>query len=303
MTGTVLILGAGGRFGRHAAEAFWNRGWRVRIFDRSLDRIEDAARGVDVIVNGWNPTYPEWEATVPKLTNDVIAAAKLHGATVIIPGNVYVFGVNARQLLDEHTPHSAGNRLGRVRIEMEAAYRASGVQTIVLRAGDFIDTEPSGNWFDHVITARSKNGVFVSPGDDDALHAWAWLPDLARAAVLLAEQRERLSRFEDVPFPGYSMSLRELSQIVELATGRKQTMRNMPWWALRLASPFWPMARGLLEMRYLWSKPHRLDGAKFERLLSGFRPTPPMQAISSLFEEQVHPDQSMAGRLSHMPAE
>ena len=35
MSDTALILGASGRFGSHAAEAFWNAGWRVRIFDRA----------------------------------------------------------------------------------------------------------------------------------------------------------------------------------------------------------------------------------------------------------------------------
>ena len=44
MSGTVLILGAKGRFGRHAAEAFWNRGWQVRLFDRAMDDLTAAAR-------------------------------------------------------------------------------------------------------------------------------------------------------------------------------------------------------------------------------------------------------------------
>ena len=51
MTGTVLILGSNGRFGRHAAEAFWNNAWTIRTFDRALDDLGEAARGADVIVN------------------------------------------------------------------------------------------------------------------------------------------------------------------------------------------------------------------------------------------------------------
>ena len=91
MSHNVLILGASGRFGRHAAEAFWNAGWRVR--------------------------------EVPRLTARVIAAAQASGATVLIPGNVYGYGAGSGPLIDETTPKAATNPLGRIRNEMEAAYR------------------------------------------------------------------------------------------------------------------------------------------------------------------------------------
>jgi NAD(P)-dependent dehydrogenase (short-subunit alcohol dehydrogenase family) len=42
MQQTVLILGGNGRFGRATAEAFWNAGWRVRVFDRKTDRLPEA---------------------------------------------------------------------------------------------------------------------------------------------------------------------------------------------------------------------------------------------------------------------
>ena len=79
MTGKTLILGAKGRFGRHAAEAFWNAGWQVRLFDRASGNLMAAAQGMDVIVNGWNPAYPDWAEQLPRLSAQVIdAAIKLH---------------------------------------------------------------------------------------------------------------------------------------------------------------------------------------------------------------------------------
>ena len=83
MSDTVLILGASGCFGRNAAEAFWNAGWNVRIFDRSKDDLATASQGAAVIVNAWNPAYTAWARDVPKFANDVIAAAKSSGATVL----------------------------------------------------------------------------------------------------------------------------------------------------------------------------------------------------------------------------
>ncbi|PWE33615.1 epimerase [Maritimibacter sp. 55A14] len=294
MSPTVLILGANGRFGRNAAEAFWNAGWTVRRFDRAHDDLNTAAAGTDVILNAWNPPYPDWAAQVPALTRRVIDAARTSGASVLMPGNVYVFGADAPAVFGPATPHRAANPLGRIRIGMEAAYRASGVQTIILRAGDFLDTEPSGNWFDKVLASRIGRGVFRWPGDPDAPHAWAYLPDMARAAVALAEKRADLARFEDVPYPGYTLSGNEMAAALARATGRPVRLRRMSWLPLRLARPFWPMARHLIEMSYLWSKPHRIDPARFRELLPEYRATPPETALRRAVSFDIHPDQPVA---------
>ena len=76
MTGTVLILGASGKIGQHAATAFSNAGWAVRKFNRKTDNMSKSAMGADVIVNGLNPpNYHNWAEIIPAITKQVIAAA------------------------------------------------------------------------------------------------------------------------------------------------------------------------------------------------------------------------------------
>ena len=303
MPKTVLILGASGRVGRHAADAFWTAGWRVRLFDRETDDLMVSAKGADVIVNGWNPAYPDWAAEVPDLTARVIAAAEANGATIILPGNVYVFGKMTPSPWSEGSRHAATNTLGQIRVEMEAAYRASSAQVLILRAGDFLDTEASGNWFDAVIAKSADKGALVAPGNPDALHAWAYLPDLAQAMVALANKRVDLERFEDIPFDGYTLSLNDMARIAGQATGREFRVKRMAWWPLVIAVPFWKMARHLIEMRYLWSLPHSLDGSKMEEILPEFRPTDPATALASALEFKVQPDNTVTTGGFHVPAE
>lgn len=305
MTGTVLILGANGRFGRNAAEAFWNAGWQVRTFVRDEDDLNTAAQGVDLIVNGWNPAYPDWERLVPDLTQQVIAAAQSSSATVLIPGNVYGYGGGSGPVLSADTPKRARNKLGQIRNQMEEAYRQSGVRTIILRAGDFIDTEASGNWFEGHIAANVQKGYLKSPGDAEAVHAWAYLPDMAQAAVMLAERREFLSDFEEVLFPGYALSLNDIAAIVGRLTNCDIQIKRFPWWMIRMLAPFWPMGRHLLEIRYLWSMPHLLDGARFNELFPIFRATDPTTAIARSLRDKlnIHPNQSMPRRGFNIPAE
>ena len=183
MPNTVLILGPTGRFGRHTADAFAARGWLVRRFDRKTDRLTTAAKGVDVIIAGWNPPYQEWAAQLPALHAQIRRAALDNDATVILPGNVYVFGPKAPGPWAADTPHLATNPLGRIRQNLESAYRRDGVKTILLRAGDFLDTQPSGNWFDRMMAKSLPRGRLSYPGHTDRDHAWAYLPDFARLEV------------------------------------------------------------------------------------------------------------------------
>ena len=279
MTQTVLILGATGRFGRNAAAAFARAGWQVRWFCRKTDQLADAAAGADVIVNAWNPAYTDWKALVPKLHADVQQVALRTGATVIIPGNVYGFGPDTPAPWGAQSPLRARNPLGRIRIEMEESYKRAGVRTIVLRAGDFIDTERSGNWFDMVLIKSLAKGVMIYPGRADIPRAWAYLPDLADAAVTLAEQRATLADFVDIPYAGYTLTGTELCAALAQAAGKKLRLKQMNWWPVTLALPFWPMGRCLSEMRYLWDTPHWLDDQRFQSMVPDAPRTPVVEAL------------------------
>ncbi|MEM8978379.1 MAG: epimerase [Pseudomonadota bacterium] len=291
MQKTALILGASGRFGRNAALSFEEAGWEVRRFDRQSETLWDAAWGANVIVNAWNPAYTDWESTLPGLTRQVIEVAQASGAQVVIPGNVYVYGEDAPDHFTKSTPHKAENSLGRLRRDMEEAYRASGIKTLILRAGDFIDTNASGNWFDKVITAEIDKGVIRAPGDFHVKHAWAYLPDLTRAMVQLCERRDPTPQFEDILFDGYTLSLSELNMALEDVFRREFALKPFAWWQVQLARPFWPLAKHLLEMQYLWNKPHSLSGTDLRATLPSFRHTPVEQALRDIFEMKIYPDE------------
>ena len=279
MTGTALILGGSGRFGRNCTLAFKAAGWQVRQFDRKTDDLMQAVQGADVVVAAWNPAYPDWAAQVLEQHAQVIEAARSVDATVIVPGNVYVYGPDNDPVWRITTPHLAQNPLGRIRIDLEAAYRDSGVRTILLRAGDFIDTEASGNWFDMILTSKLAKGIFRYPGQVNIPHAWAYLPDLTRAAVALAEMRDSLNRFEEVAFPGYTLSGQELTDALSDVSGVTLRLQQVSWLPFRLLSPVWKMAACLLEMRYLWNTPHALARDRFDTLLPDFKETPIADAL------------------------
>ncbi|MEM9188745.1 MAG: epimerase [Myxococcota bacterium] len=272
MTKSVLILGSSGRTGRHASRAFKAAGWEVRRFQRNVDDPSTASAGCQVIVNGMNPPhYHAWDRIVPEITELALTAARASGATVLLPGNVYNFGAEGG-VWSEDTPHRPCTRKGRIRVEMEEAYRESGVRTIVLRAGNFIDPARQGDIMSYLLKDFRKGRV-TRLGPSHIPQAWAYLPDWAHAAVGLAEQRDTLSTFEDVPFPGHTFSYEDLRRALEPISDRPLRLSPFPWWLMKLASPVWELGREMSEMRYLSDTPHELSGKKFSQLLPEFEAT------------------------------
>jgi hypothetical protein len=76
-----------------------------------------------------------------------------------------------------------------------------------------------------------------------------------------------LAPFTVLHYAGLTLTGRELHAAYERATGVELRTVPFPWWALRLAAPFSGMLRAVLEMRYLWERPHRLAQDKLVALL------------------------------------
>src|SRR5438128_2607708 len=140
MSGRILVLGAAGRFGFAAAEAFCRAGWEVTSLVRPGARnraprdskvIETterpatvaAARGMDVVLHALNPRLPDWRRFALPHTYAAIEAAESAGATLIFPGNLYNFGAGMPQVIDETTPMQPTSRKARIRVEIEQRIR------------------------------------------------------------------------------------------------------------------------------------------------------------------------------------
>lgn len=308
MTKTVLIVGANGRFGRAAARAFTDKGWSLGLYARSkpdndfkvhewinadaLDQstLNQAAKGCDVIVNALTPPYSKWTELIPQFTEAMIIAARFSGATIMVPGNVYNFGPSMPLSLTEDTPQLATGSLGIARVQMEEEYETAandGVQTIILRGGDFVESEVTGNWFDTHITAKIAKGKIAYPGPLNSMHCWAYLPDMSRALVELAERRSSLEKFETIGFPGFAMPGEEFVKTLERVTGRSIKVAKFPWPIVKLLSLFKADIKGVVQMSYLWRTPHMIDGSKFAALLPDFRATPVDEAFHDAVGDRI----------------
>ena len=233
--------------------------------------------GADLIVNGLNPpNYHAWDRIIPEITAQIIAAGLASGAAVLVPVSVYNYGTQLGPWGPD-TPQRPVARKGAIRVPMEADYRAAserGLKVILLRGGDFIDPKSPRSFWNMIALKSVAKGKLVSPSPAHNKRACAYLPDMARIAVALAERRDSLPAFTDMPFAGFTLSMADIAEALQRLTGQPMCITPFMWWAIRLLSPFRELAREMSEMRYLWSNSHALDPAPLKALLPHFQQTP-----------------------------
>jgi nucleoside-diphosphate-sugar epimerase len=179
-------------------------------------------------------------------------------------------------------------------MEAELAERAAAgrLRASIVRAGDFYGAG-SGNWFDQAIVKDLARGKLVYPGPLDVVHAWAYLPDLARAFVAVAG-RPDAPAFEDLHFAGHACTGAELLAGIEAAAGARGLhpaagwqRSGMPWGLIRAVGSVYPLWRELARMRYLWQVPHALDGAALAQATGPLRETPLAQALQAAVTQAI----------------
>jgi len=305
---TVLVLGANGRFGAAAVQAFAAAGWTVLaqarkapaalpagarhlVVDLAVDLADTAAlaraaAGARAVVYAVNPPYTQWHTQALPLARLGMDCAAVLGARFMLPGNVYNFGDSMPALLDEDTPQRPSTDKGRLRCDLEAELaarageraesraenRAAPLRSIVIRAGDFFGAG-SGSWLDLVLAKSLAQGKLAYPGPLEVPHAWAYLPDLARAFVAAAA-RDDLPAATTLHFAGHTLTGAEMLAAVEcaarslgIAPAGGFRRAGMPWGLIRAGGLFVPMWRELARMAYLWDVPHALDGRRLARML------------------------------------
>jgi len=306
---TVLILGANGRFGLAAAQAFAVAGWHVVAQVRrdaapampaaaELVRVPLAALATgdalaalppaSVVVHAVNPIYTRWnEEALPAALAGMAIAERL-GARFLLPGNVYNYGAAMPAVLDEQTPQRPSADKGEIRVaierELETRAGAGRLGATVITAGDFFGAG-SGSWFDQVVVRSIAKGKIVYPGDPALVHAWAYLPDLARAFVAVAALRD-VAPFERFAFAGHSVTgdafvaaLERAAASLGLAPAHGWRHGAMPWPLVRIAGLVMPLWREIAKMSYLWRVPHALDGSRLRARCPALTTTPLEEAL------------------------
>lgn len=309
---TTLVLGATGSIGYAVTANLLARQLPVTILVRNRAKAEAlfpsqptltivegdvqdtallnrAALGKDFVFHGINYPYHQWFGNMDTVTNKVIDAARQTHATIILPGNVYNFGLIAEPIREDSRPNPC-TRKGQLRVEIEAmleqAAKVGTCRVLNVRLPDFwgpnVLNEGMKPIFDNALTGKALPWIVNA----DIPHQLVYTSDAAEIIVrLLLRTWNRGRQMADTSYEVWNYggttepSMRAwFGQISELA-GKPAKVQVYSRFMIGLLGVFMPVLREVKEMLYLYDNTIVLDDQKVRTLFPDFRPTPMNEAL------------------------
>ncbi len=222
-----------------------------------------------VITIGFEYSGKVWKQVWPKATANFLAAAEKTNTRIVHIDNMYMYGPQDKPLHEDMPLTAYGlkpaARSEATRMWQEAARRGR-VKWAALRAPDFYGP---GVTLSHLgetgfaAIAQGKAANLLMEADQP--HAFAYVPDIGRAAVTLLDADDSaFNQVWHVPCAP-TRTPRQLLQMGADAAGQKLKLMALPSWLLPVLGVVSPMMREYAEMRFTWNRPYHVDATKFGR--------------------------------------
>jgi len=298
------VLGASGGAGNAIARALSEAGLPTRTVSRSgaelpegtdivradITNREDLMRAIDgsgVVYMAAQPAYHRWPQEFPAMLEEVIAACATIDARLIMVDNLYAYGPGHHRLT-ESTPRTATDTKGALRAAMYeqlmAAHERGEVRVAVGQASDYYGPRSDNSGVTALAVAPvGGSGALRWVGSLDAPHSVAYLPDIARAYVVLGTSPEADGRAWILPH-GDAVTGREFLELVNSELDEPRRTATVSRFMLRVASPFHRISKETLGVSYQWTDPWIADDSQFQETFGPFATTPLETAVKESVE-------------------
>jgi nucleoside-diphosphate-sugar epimerase len=294
MTQQITIFGYGAT-GRPIAERLTARGDRVRIASRqrpadlpadiehmACDVLNpgDVVRALSgsaqaVMAVGFAYDSRLWRTVWPQAMANMVEACAETAARLVFIDNLYQLGPQTSPRTEDMPLTEVGEKpviLAEVTRIWQAA--RDRVRIAALRCSDFYGpgvavSHLGASAFGELAKGRPAQ-LLVPP---DTLHDFAYVPDIARAAVILLDAPdEDFGQAWNVPCAP-TRSPRALLQMGAAAIGERLRVWAVPLILLRPLGTVYRFAKEVADVGFTWDRPYVVDGGKFARRFA-FAPTP-----------------------------
>ena len=298
--GLAVVLGAGGGTGRALVDELVRQGRAVRAVARTSrplavgvetvaadlydpEQARRAVAGASIVYHAAQPAYDKWAGNFARLNDSVARAAGGAGARLVFADNLYGYGPGASPMT-EATPETATDRKGRLRRELAAdllARHARGeVEVVIARSSDYFGPYGRNSGLGERLFGAAAAGKTASWGGAlDQPHSTSYLPDLARAMVILGDRDEAAGRVWHLPVMD-PVTGREFGERLFAALGRPGRLQPTTDLLLLVGGLFIPVAREARVVHYQWQAPWISDWSAFATAFGPFERTPLDEAIT-----------------------
>jgi nucleoside-diphosphate-sugar epimerase len=296
MSNNLHVVFGSGPVGSWIARTLVREGKDVRVVNRSGARGEfvpgdvevraadasnvaaatKAAEGAAVVYQALNPAYHLWHELFPALQAGALAAAKATGARYVSIENLYLYDSSAGPIT-EKTRIAPVSRKGALRARMAeeviAAHKRGDVEAAILRSSDYygpgVTASSLGDRVFPPILAGKKGEALAGL---DIPHSYAYIEDVARAAVVLGARDEALGRAWIAPHAPAPTQRQVLDTVFGLA-GHEPRYTVVAPWLMRAFGLFNKGAGEMVEMMYEFTEPFTVDSSAIEAAFD-LTPTP-----------------------------
>lgn len=297
----ALVAGASGGIGYALVCELISRGVEVVAFARGKERLHSlyqklvdvtifkgdalnpdhlaaAANGVDVIFHAISFPYQEWEEKHMQCLDVMLEVAKQKQIKVAYVDNIYAYGRQPNQLVDEDTKKRPHTKKGKLRLEMEKKLIESEVPTLIVHMPDLYGPNAENTILYETLRNVTENKKANYVGDTKVAREFLFTMDGAKAMVELATREEYYNQNWNIPAVN-PITGDELISIIREVTGYDKAVRIVTKRMIRIIGIFSPFMKELVEMMYLTENPVILSGEKYETELHSLPRTPYQEGI------------------------
>ena len=307
-----VVLGAGGGTGGAIVRELVGQGRRVRAVTRGgraaasygtlppasfedvaadvteREQLRRALAGADVVYHCAQPAYTRWPQEFPAMTRGIAGgrggsrceAGVRRQSLHVRAGRRSHDGGDAADGADEEGQGARrhGRRAARRRTRTaRCAWSSAAPPTTSARAGS---CPPSGERFFKAVLAGKKAQWFA---DLDQPHTLSYLPDMARAFVVLGERPEADGQVWHTP-AAPALTGRQYVELAARAAGTPAKPAVLGRGTVRTLGLFMPVLREFPELMYQYDRPFVMDASKFEAAFGPFAVTPHEEALRTTLE-------------------
>lgn len=240
-----------------------------------------ATEGASVIYHAVNVAYHLQVDLLPAITEAILAAARTHGAKLVVLDTLYPYGTADGEAITEATPWAATSRKGKLRAALDqrylAAHRDGEVRVTLGRSADFfgpgvINSTLGGAFFPGALSGTAA----LALGDITLPHSYTYIRDVARGLVLLGASPRGDGRVWHLP-TNPAVSTARIHRLVSELLGRELVIE-----VLDEPVPYGPFDARFMdeyaEMFYQHQLPQNMVSTDFETTF-GVEPTPLRTAL------------------------
>jgi nucleoside-diphosphate-sugar epimerase len=297
-----VVLGSTGGAGNAIARALHDAGIPTRAVNRSgradlpadvelrsadITSPQDLRRVLDgaaVVYMAAQPAYHRWTHEFPTMLQRVIDACAAAECKLVMVDNLYGYGPGDGPI-SEASPHRATDTKGvlraRMAAELLAAHKDGRLRVAIGQASDYFGPRCQGSAISVLAFEPLAEGKGIRwLGSLDVPHAAAYLPDVARAYVILGTSDAADGRAWILPHAP-ALTGRQFLKTINRTLPERRRIGSVSPMMLRLAAPVHRESRELLPLAYQWTKPFEVDDGAFQEAFGPFAVTPLAEAIAA----------------------